>query len=38
MRRVAQGKTLIVKLTPNVTDIAVPALAAVNGGANASPH
>ncbi len=29
------GKPLIVKLTPNVTDIAVPARAAIDGGANA---
>jgi dihydroorotate dehydrogenase (NAD+) catalytic subunit len=35
VRKVALGKTLIVKLTPNVTDIAAIAQAAVRGGANA---
>lgn len=35
VRPVVDGKTLIVKLTPNVTDIAVPAQAAINGGADA---
>ncbi len=34
-KKVVPGKTLIVKLTPNVTDIAATAQAAVNGGANA---
>jgi dihydroorotate dehydrogenase (NAD+) catalytic subunit len=35
VRKVALGKTLIVKLTPNVTDIAAIAQAAIRGGANA---
>lgn len=34
VRRVLGGKTLIVKLTPNITDIVVPAQAAINGGAD----
>ena len=34
-KKVVPGKTLIVKLTPNVTDIAATAQAAINGGANA---
>lgn len=34
VRHVVATKTLIVKLTPNVTDIAVPARAAINGGAD----
>jgi dihydroorotate dehydrogenase (NAD+) catalytic subunit len=34
VRQVVGSKTLIVKLTPNVTDIALPAQAAVDGGAN----
>ncbi|MGA2159625.1 MAG: dihydroorotate dehydrogenase [Dehalococcoidia bacterium] len=32
--KVSHNKTLIVKLTPNVTDIAATAEAAINGGAN----
>ena len=35
VKKVVPGKTLIVKLTPNVTDIAAIAQAAVDGGANA---
>lgn len=35
VRQVVHDKPLIVKLTPNVTDIAIPALAAINGGADA---
>ncbi len=35
VKKVVPGKTLIVKLTPNVTDIASTAQAAINGGANA---
>jgi len=35
VKAVVPGKTLIVKLTPNVTDIAATAQAAINGGANA---
>jgi dihydroorotate dehydrogenase (NAD+) catalytic subunit len=35
VRKVILGKTLIVKLTPNVTDIGAIARAAVRGGANA---
>lgn len=35
VKKVIGGKTLIVKLTPNVVDIAVPAKAAVNSGADA---
>ena len=35
VRKVVLGKTLIVKLTPNVTDIAAIAQAAVRGGAGA---
>lgn len=35
VRQAVGSKTLIVKLTPNVTDIALPAQAAVEGGANA---
>jgi dihydroorotate dehydrogenase (NAD+) catalytic subunit len=35
VRKVVLGKTLIVKLTPNVTDIAAIAQAAVRGGASA---
>ena len=35
VRKVSLGKTLIVKLTPNVTDIAAIAGAAIRGGANA---
>jgi dihydroorotate dehydrogenase (NAD+) catalytic subunit len=35
VKKVVPGKTLIVKLTPNVTDIASIAQAAVDGGANA---
>lgn len=35
IRNVVGSKTLIVKLTPNVTDIALPAQAAIEGGANA---
>ena len=35
VRQVVGGKTLIVKLTPNVTDIALPAQAAVDSGADA---
>jgi len=35
VRRVAGSKTLIVKLTPNVTDIALPAQAVVDEGADA---
>jgi len=35
VRKAVGGKTLIVKLTPNVTDIALPAQAAVAGGADA---
>jgi dihydroorotate dehydrogenase (NAD+) catalytic subunit len=35
VRKVSLGKLLIVKLTPNVTDIAAIALAAVRGGAGA---
>lgn len=34
VRKAVGSKTLIVKLTPNVTDIALPAQAAVDGGAN----
>jgi dihydroorotate dehydrogenase (NAD+) catalytic subunit len=34
VRRVLGEKTLIVKLTPNITDIVVPAQAAINGGAD----
>jgi dihydroorotate dehydrogenase (NAD+) catalytic subunit len=34
-KKVVPGKTLIVKLTPNVTDIAAIAKAAIDGGANA---
>lgn len=35
VKQVVGDKTIIVKLTPNVTDIALPAQAAVDGGANA---
>jgi dihydroorotate dehydrogenase (NAD+) catalytic subunit len=35
VRRVVQAKKLVVKLSPNVTDIAAVARAAVNGGADA---
>ncbi len=35
VKKVVGGKTLIVKLTPNVTDIAVPTQAAVDAGADA---
>ncbi len=35
VKKVVPGKTLIVKLTPNVTDIAATAQSAINGGANA---
>jgi len=35
VKKVVEGKTLIVKLTPNVTDISLPAQAAVDAGANA---
>lgn len=35
VKQVVGGKTIIVKLTPNVTDIALPAQAAVDGGADA---
>ena len=35
VREVVNGKTLIVKLTPNVTDIAALAQAAINGGTDA---
>jgi dihydroorotate dehydrogenase (NAD+) catalytic subunit len=35
VKQVVEGKTLIVKLTPNVTDIASPAQAAVDAGADA---
>jgi dihydroorotate dehydrogenase (NAD+) catalytic subunit len=35
VKKVVPGKTLIVKLTPNVTDVAAIAQAAVDGGANA---
>jgi dihydroorotate dehydrogenase (NAD+) catalytic subunit len=35
VKKVVEGKTLIVKLTPNVTDIALPAQAAVDSGADA---
>jgi len=35
VRQAVRTKTLIVKLTPNVTDIALPAQAAVDGGADA---
>ena len=35
VRKVVGEKTLIVKLTPNVADIAVPAQAAIDGGADA---
>lgn len=35
VRQAIASKTLIVKLTPNVTDIALPAQAAIDGGANA---
>lgn len=35
VRRAVGRKTLIVKLTPNVTDIALPAQASVDGGADA---
>jgi dihydroorotate dehydrogenase (NAD+) catalytic subunit len=35
VKKTVPGKTLIVKLTPNVTDIAATAQAAINGGANA---
>lgn len=35
VRKVTKNKTLIVKLSPNVTDIALPAMAAINGGADA---
>ena len=35
VRKAIRGKTLIVKLTPNITDIAVPAQAAIDGGADA---
>jgi dihydroorotate dehydrogenase (NAD+) catalytic subunit len=35
VKKVVPGKTLIVKLTPNVTDIAATAQAAIDGGANA---
>ena len=35
VREVIKGKTLIVKLTPNVTDIAAIAQAAINGGTDA---
>ena len=35
VKKVVPGKTLIVKLTPNVTDIASIAQAAIDGGANA---
>ncbi|MFH1336762.1 MAG: dihydroorotate dehydrogenase, partial [Candidatus Zixiibacteriota bacterium] len=35
VRNVIHNKTLIVKLTPNVTDIALPAQAAIDGGADA---
>lgn len=34
VRKAVGSKTLIVKLTPNVTDIALPAQAAVDGGAD----
>lgn len=34
VRKVTKDKTLIVKLSPNVTDIALPAMAAINGGAD----
>jgi dihydroorotate dehydrogenase (NAD+) catalytic subunit len=34
-KKAVPGKTLIVKLTPNVTDIAATAQAAIDGGANA---
>jgi dihydroorotate dehydrogenase (NAD+) catalytic subunit len=35
VKKVVPGKTLIAKLTPNVTDIAATAQAAIDGGANA---
>jgi dihydroorotate dehydrogenase (NAD+) catalytic subunit len=35
VRKAVENKTLIVKLTPNVTDIALPAQAAVDSGADA---
>ena len=35
VKKVVNGKTLIVKLTPNVTDIAAMAQAAINGGTDA---
>ncbi|MHB9024516.1 MAG: dihydroorotate dehydrogenase [Armatimonadota bacterium] len=35
VRKVVSGIPLIVKLTPNVTDITVPAMAAINAGADA---
>jgi dihydroorotate dehydrogenase (NAD+) catalytic subunit len=35
VKKVVPGKTLVVKLTPNVSDIAAIAQAAINGGANA---
>ncbi|MBN1439463.1 MAG: dihydroorotate dehydrogenase [Anaerolineales bacterium] len=35
VKKAVPGKTLIVKLTPNVTDIAATAQAAIDGGANA---
>lgn len=35
VRKVVGSATLIVKLTPNVTDIALPAQAAIDGGADA---
>jgi dihydroorotate dehydrogenase (NAD+) catalytic subunit len=35
VKKAVPGKTLIVKLTPNVTDIAAIAKAAIDGGANA---
>lgn len=35
VKQAVGSKTLVVKLTPNVTDIALPAQAAIDGGANA---
>lgn len=35
VRRVVREKTLLVKLTPNVTDVVIPAEAAIRGGADA---
>jgi dihydroorotate dehydrogenase (NAD+) catalytic subunit len=35
VKKAVPGKTLIVKLTPNITDIAAAAQAAIDGGANA---